>query len=71
MYTVTVQHTMHSVHWRLNLFDIINGWGPVSMSPGLLSPYPEKVEQKLEITSRAVIEIFKRQFFLSEFILLP
>ena len=32
-------------------YDVLKGWGPVSISAGLLFPYYEKVEQKFETTS--------------------
>ena len=32
-------------------YDIMEGWGPVSLSPDILFPYPEKMEQYLKITS--------------------
>ena len=32
-------------------YDIMKGWGPVSMSAGLLFQYHEKVEHKFETTS--------------------
>ena len=35
----------------MNLYDVMKGWGPVSISTGLLLPYHEKVEQKFKTTS--------------------
>ena len=42
-----------------SVYDVMKGWGAVSMSAGLLFQYHEKVEQKFETTSnhfsRAII----------------